>query len=59
MIKSNKIDVVHCHTYFNSMYALIAAKQCKIKKRITHSHNTISENNPSITKKFISFYLKL
>lgn len=51
VIKNNNIDVVHCHTYFNSMYALIAAKQCKIKKRITHSHNTVSEKNPSIIKK--------
>lgn len=51
IIRNNNIDVVHCHTYFNSMYALIAAKQCKIKKRITHSHNTVSEKNPSIIKK--------
>ena len=41
------------------MYALIAAKQCKIKKRITHSHNTISENNPSITKKIYFFLSKI
>lgn len=59
VIKDNSIDVVHCHTYFNSMYALIAAKQCKIKKRITHSHNTISEKNPSILKKIYFFVSKL
>lgn len=59
VIRNNKIDVVHCHTYFNSMYALIAAKQCKIKKRITHSHNTISENNPSIIKKIYFFLSKI
>ena len=59
VIKDNNIDVVHCHTYFNSMYALIAAKQCKIKKRITHSHNTISEKNPSILKKIYFFVSKL
>lgn len=59
IIKDNNIDVVHCHTYFNSMYALIAAKQCKIKKRITHSHNTISEKNPSILKRFYFFVSKI
>ena len=59
VIRSNNIDVVHCHTYFNSMYALIAAKQCKIKKRITHSHNTISEKNPSILKRFYFFVSKI
>lgn len=51
VIKSNNIDVVHCHTYYNSMYALIAAKKTKVKKRITHSHNTKSEEHANILKK--------
>ena len=59
VIKNYNIDIVHCHTYFNSIYALIAARQCKIKKRITHSHNTVSEKNPSIIKKIYFFFSKI
>ena len=59
IIRNNNIDVVHCHTYFNSMYALIAAKQCKIKKKITHSHSTVSEKKPNIIKKIYFFVAKI
>lgn len=40
VIKEEKIDVVHCHTYFNSAYVMIAAKMAKVKVRIVHSHTT-------------------
>ena len=40
VIKEEKIDVVHCHTYFNSAYVMIAAKLAKVKVRIVHSHTT-------------------
>ncbi len=51
IIKENKIDVVHAHTYFNSMFAIYAAHECNVKRIITHSHSTFSESNPSIIKK--------
>lgn len=51
VILNNKIDVVHSHTYYNSMFSVIAAKKCKVKKIIVHSHNTFSEPSPSIIKK--------
>ena len=40
IIKKNKIDVVHCHTYYNSVFAVIAARLSRIKTIIVHSHNT-------------------
>lgn len=51
VIKKNNIDVVHAHTYYNSMFSIIAAKRCKIKNIIIHSHNTLSEPNPSLLKR--------
>ncbi len=59
VIETNNIDIVHCHTYYNSMYALIAAKKCGIKKRITHSHNTKSEEHANIIKKIYYLISKL
>lgn len=51
VIKENSIDAVHIHTYYNSMFALIAAALSGVKLRITHSHSTQSETNPSFLKK--------
>lgn len=51
IIKENKIDIVHSHTYYNSMFATYAAHQCNVQKIITHSHSTFSEHNISIMKK--------
>ena len=51
IITDNNIDVVHTHTLYNSMYAVIAARNKKVKTIITHSHNTVSETNPGLIKK--------
>lgn len=51
VIEENSIDVVHVHTYYNSMFALVAAALAGVKLRITHSHNTRSEVNPSFLKR--------
>lgn len=51
IIKKYKIDVVHCHTYYNSAFAVIAAKRCGVKSIIVHSHSTKSESHPSIVKR--------
>lgn len=51
VIRQESPDIVHCHTYYNSMFGLIAARQEKVAVRITHSHNTLSENNPPRHKK--------
>lgn len=40
LIKSNDIDIVHCHTYYNSVFPVVAAKMLKNKKIIVHSHST-------------------
>ena len=56
IIKDNDIDVVHSHTYYNSMYAVIAAHQMHIKKIIVHSHNT----KPAFTKNIVKkAYLRI
>lgn len=51
IITQNSIDVVHAHTYYNSIFSLIAAKLCGVRIRIVHSHTTKSEPNPSIIKR--------
>lgn len=50
-IKQEKIDIVHCHTYFDSAYVMIAAKLAKVKIRIVHSHTTYGLNKTGILKK--------
>ena len=50
-IRENEIDVVHCHTYYNSVYPVIAARISGIKTIISHSHNTRSSKTVPIFKK--------
>lgn len=58
IIKTYEIQIVHSHTYYNSAYVMIAAKQCNINARITHSHN-ISDNKPQTAKrKFYGYICK-
>ena len=50
-IKENgPYEVVHAHTLFNSGIAMLAAKKCGIKTRISHAHTTL-DNNSSIVRK--------
>lgn len=51
IIKKYDIDVVHAHTYYNSMIPVLVARKCKIKKIIVHAHSTLSELNPSLLKR--------
>ena len=50
IIKEYKIDIVHSHTYYNSVFSVLAAKICKIKV-IIHSHNTKPSHSPNIAQK--------
>lgn len=50
VINEYGIDVVHCHTYFNSAFAVLAAKRCGVKIIAVHSHNTKPDNHFSIVK---------
>lgn len=59
VIRDNEIDVVHVHTYYNSVFSLIAAKLSGIRLRITHSHNTMSEANPGLSKRIYFVISKL
>ena len=38
VLKAEKPDIIHCHTYFDAASVMLVAKQLKIKTRITHSH---------------------
>lgn len=55
VIKSEQVNVVHCHTYFDSAYVMLAAKLAKVKIRITHSHTAfaLKRVNPFRTFKWI------
>lgn len=56
LIKKEQIDIVHSHTYYNSAFITLAAKQCKVKVRITHSHNT-KDNKPQTWKRKIYAFI--
>lgn len=51
IIAEYNIDVVHAHTYYNSLFSLIAATLSGVRLRIVHSHSTQSEPNPSLAKR--------
>lgn len=56
-LKSNNINVVHCHMTLMNFIPLIAAKKLRIKTRICHSHNS-DVRKKNIFVKFIEFVLK-
>lgn len=51
VIKKYQIDIVHAHTYYNSVFALIAAARAGVSMRIAHSHCTQSEVSPPLKKR--------
>lgn len=59
VVVDNSIDVVHAHTYYNSVFSLIAAILSGVRLRIVHSHNTQSEPSPSLAKQFYFFVSKI
>lgn len=50
VIKSENVDVVHCHTYFDSAYVMLIAKIAKVKVRIVHSHTAFALTEKSKLK---------
>lgn len=59
IIKKYDIDIIHAHTYFNSAIPLLVAKKEKVKIRIVHAHNTMSEYKSNILKKIYNFISKI
>lgn len=51
MISKENFDIVHCHLPFFSGIVLLAAKQCKVKKRIAHAHFSQPYTDMSIYSK--------
>lgn len=51
VIKREKIDIVHCHTYFDSGIVLLAARLTKVKIRIVHSHTTEGLNKVNLFRR--------
>lgn len=49
-LRKNRIDIVHCHMTLGNFFPLIAAKQCKIKVRICHSHQCESKSTNPLKK---------
>lgn len=47
-------DAVHSHTLFNSGIAMLAAKKCNIKIRISHAHTTLDNSESIIRKIYIN-----
>jgi glycosyltransferase involved in cell wall biosynthesis len=59
IIKSNNINIVHAHTYYNSVFSLVAARLSKVTIRIVHAHSTYSEINPNPLKKIYFLIAKI
>ncbi len=57
IIKDEKIDIIHAHTAYNSMFSVLAGKKAGIR-RIVHSHTTLSEVSPSLFKKLYFAFSK-
>lgn len=51
VIRKEKIEAVHCHTYFNAAYVVLAAFLAKVKIRVVHSHTTLALTKSSFSKK--------
>lgn len=50
IIKEEKIDILHAHMYYLSVYSIVAASCAGVKTRIVHSHNTRADDHPSFIK---------
>lgn len=57
IIKEEHVDVVHIHTYHNSIFPLIASKMANVKKRIVHSHSKWVAKN--LVRKIYWFLCKI
>lgn len=53
IIKDNNIDIVHVHNGAFGLQALIAAKSCGVKVRISHAHGTRIDINYKLPLKLI------
>lgn len=58
ILKKEKYDVVHCHTYFDSAIVMMAAKKCGIPIRITHSHTTLGSMKVGLFRKLRWIFAK-
>jgi glycosyltransferase involved in cell wall biosynthesis len=52
VIRNGLFDIIHCHEFVISLFALIIAKTGGVKVRIIHSH---SKSIDSMTKRFVVF----
>ena len=54
ILKNNKYDVVHFHTSFQSCVGMLAAKRCKVKKIVCHSHTSSIQRKVNVVFKFFA-----
>lgn len=59
LIKANKYSVVHSHTMFNSGWAMLVAKICKVPVRISHSHSIDEQPGKSQIQKLYEKVMQL
>jgi len=57
IIKKEKVDIIHIHTFYNSLFPLIAALFTHVPTRIVHSHS--NWQTKSIIKKTYNFICKI
>lgn len=52
--KNGPYEVIHAHTLFHCGIAMIAAKKCGVKIRISHAHTTLDNSDSLIRKIYIN-----
>lgn len=51
IMKSEKFDLVHCHTMYSCGIVMLAAKLCRIHGRLSHSHTAKDEMPQTASRK--------
>ena len=59
LIKSNKYQVVHSHTMFNSGWAMLIAKICGVPIRISHSHSVDKQPDKTLVQRLYEKVMQL
>lgn len=54
ILKNNQYDVIHFHTSFQSCVGMLAAKRCKVKKIVCHSHTSTIQRKVNVVFKFFA-----
>lgn len=59
LIRTERYDVVHSHTMFNSGWAMLAGKRFRVPVRIAHSHSSLDVPRSAVVRLYEAFMRRL